>query len=77
MARRKESKHDLIASMPWPFGFVLGIVVYVVLQNIGGLFTMLAFMGLVACSAAAGVSFAKSHTGKRLLETQTIDVLQS
>lgn len=29
MAKRKESGMELIASLPWPFGFVLGIVAYV------------------------------------------------
>lgn len=29
MARRRESGLDLIAGMPWPFGFVLGIVAYI------------------------------------------------
>jgi hypothetical protein len=29
MAKRKESRIELLASMRWPIGFVLGIVAYV------------------------------------------------
>ena len=32
MAKRKESGIDVIASMPWPAGFVLGIVAYVAIR---------------------------------------------
>lgn len=32
MAKRKESGMELIASMPWPVGFVLGIVAYVAIR---------------------------------------------
>ncbi len=32
MARRRESGLDVIAGMPWPFGFALGIVAYVVIR---------------------------------------------
>lgn len=32
MAKRKESGIELLASMPWPIGFVLGIVAYVVIR---------------------------------------------
>jgi len=32
MAKRKESGVDVIASMPWPVGFVLGIVAYVAIR---------------------------------------------
>ncbi|WP_333681817.1 restriction endonuclease [Dyella sp.] len=32
MAKRKESGIELLASMPWPIGFVLGIVAYVAIR---------------------------------------------
>lgn len=32
MAKRKESGMELIASMPWPVGFVLGIVAYIAIR---------------------------------------------
>ena len=71
MARRKEGGLDLIASMPWPFGFVLGIVAYVVIQQFGGMLKPLALIVLVGCWAAAIVSFLAGQKRKRLLDTQT------
>ena len=32
MAKRKEGGIELLASMPWPVGFVLGIVAYVAIR---------------------------------------------
>ena len=78
MARRKESVLDDIASMPWPFGFVLGIVAYFFARHFGGPFALLGLIFLIACWAAATISFFRGLKRKRLLETQTsLDSLQS
>src|SRR5690348_3780977 len=78
MARRKESVLDAIASMPWPFGFVVGILAYVFTRYFGGLLAPLAWIFLLVCWAAAAMSFFKGLQSKRLLETQTsLDSLQS
>ena len=78
MARRKESFLDDIASMPWSFGFVLGIVAYFFARHFGGPFELLGLIFLIACWAAAAASFFNGAKRKRLLETQTsLDSLQS
>ena len=33
MAKRKESGIELLASIPWPIGFVLGILAYVAIRH--------------------------------------------
>jgi len=78
MAHRKESILEGIASMPWPVGFVLGIVAYSFTRNVGGMLAPLAWIFALACWAAAAMSFFKELKGKRLLEAQSsLDSLQS
>lgn len=71
MARRKNGLLDGIAELPWPFGFVLGILAYVFVDRLGGPFAALAWLALAGCWLAAGVSFLNARKRKRLLETQT------
>jgi restriction system protein len=90
--RRKESGLDVIASLPWQAGIVIGLLAFCGIrygigayfssaggpllsglgeQASGGMFAPLAWLALVVCWVAAGVSFARSHQRKRLLDTQT------
>lgn len=73
MARRKKnSVLDDIASMPWPFGLVLGIVAFLFTRKVGGqMFSPLAWLFLGACWMAAASSFFQRHRRKQLLDTQT------
>lgn len=71
MARRKTSLLDEIASLPWYVGVTLGIIAFVFMRGVGGVFASLGWLFLVGCWLAAAVSFLNSHKRKRLLETQT------
>lgn len=72
MSRRKEGLLDEIASLPWPFGLVLGVVAFAVVGQFGGgVLVPLAWVFMAACWAAAGASFLKARQRKSLLETRT------
>ena len=73
MARRKENGLlDEIASLPWPAGVVIGIAAFILTRKLGGgLLTPFSWLFLLACWAAAGVSFLRRHQRVQLLETQT------
>lgn len=71
VARRKNGLLDGIAELPWPFGIVLGILAFVFISMVGGPFVTLAWIALVGCWIAAGMSYFKGNQRKRLLETQT------
>lgn len=73
MARRKkDSILDDIASMPWPFGLVLGIIAFLFVRNFGGqMFAPLAWLFLAACWIAAGSSFFSRRRRQQLFDTQT------
>lgn len=89
MARRKESGLDVVASLPWPMGLVVGCIAFAAIrygglvfahsQNPilsqfgkvlgGGALAPLAWLILVACWIAAGVSYLRSRKRSLLLET--------
>lgn len=72
MARKRHTSIlDEIASLPWYAGLVLGIIAFILVRSLGGMVAPLAWIFLIACWLAAGVSFLKSSKRKQLLATQT------
>jgi len=92
MAKRNKSGMDILASVPWPVGIILGILAYfavrygvgwvahlsgnAILQGLtksfsDGSIPILPWMPLIVCWIGAFISFTRSSTRKRLLETQT------
>jgi restriction system protein len=71
MARRKTTLLDEIASLPWFVGVALGVAAFFFVRSIGGVLAPLAWMFLLGCWAAAGVSYLNGRKRKALLETQT------
>lgn len=72
MARRKDGGFELLAELPWPVAFVLGIVGLLACKALlpNGL-DALGYLVMVVCWLAALVSFAKRVERAGLLETRT------
>lgn len=79
MARRKDEGFELLAELPWPVAFVLGLVGLLACKALlpNGL-DALGYLILIVCWLAALVSFAKGAERAALLETRTgLDSLRS
>jgi restriction system protein len=70
MARRK-SLLDELAALPWPVPAVLGVAAFFYVRHVGGFLAPLAPAILLACWAAACVSFLNARKRRILLERQT------